>query len=114
MVCYLYEGERLVIEGEGWGIIIDDRYEGRGYREGAVYGTHQACTKDYNSDEKDDDEVRYSYGENCWEPDVTRLYEYHRDVRVARCYLCEAAVPDEVQALILLQSWNSNGERGKA
>lgn len=100
-----------MFEGEGWGIIIDDGYEGRGYREGAVYGTHQACTKDY--DPGCEDEVRYSYGENCWEPTGKSYKSNAREDTgtVAECYLCDAAVPKGIQALILLQGWNNKGER---
>ncbi len=106
MECYLYEGERLVFEGEGWGIIIDDGHPSRAYHEGFVYGTHQVCTVSYDPErgaegaEADRGDEIYSYGENCWEP---------RTAKAAVCGLCEAAVPDGVQGLILMQRWDRGG-----
>ncbi len=97
MRCYLYDGERLVFEGEGWGIIVDDRNMVRTYSEGAVYGTHMECTKSYK-DKGEDDDI-YSYGENCWEPEG-------KGYRHAVCMMCNEAVPEGVQALILMEAWN--------
>ncbi len=112
MRCYLYEGERLVFEGEGWGIIIDDGESRRTYCEGYVYGTHQACTDAWLGQEKDEEKQNdpecgtyYSYGENCWEPE-------HSDPKVrpvthtpAVCCICNKPVPEGVQALILMEQW---------
>lgn len=110
--CYLYEGERLVFEGMGWGIIIDDGSADRSYVEGFVYGTHQECTVPHDadrtpeSDERDgySGDERYSYGENCWEP------VDDPDKGVAKCAMCNADVPEGVQALILMQAWAGDGE----
>lgn len=98
MNCYLYEGERLVFEGEGWGIIVDDGSSKRRHTEGSVYGTHQVCTKSYMQMDEDYKDERLPYGEKCWAPDRSELTG-------AVCCLCAAAVPDGVQALILMQLW---------
>lgn len=106
MECYLYDGERLVFEGDGWGIIIDDGHQNRGYSEGFVYGTHQECTLSYIPDyETAQDE--YSYGENCWSPTHE---DGTNDDGVAICCLCETVVPEGVQALILMQVWADIGK----
>ena len=105
MKCYLYQGERLVFEEEGWGIIIDDGHVNRSYTEGFVYGTHQACTVPYDlAREPQHDE--YSYGENCWSPVSDDGYDNKGN---AVCCICNAAVPEGIQALILLQAWADQG-----
>ena len=107
MRCYLYEGERLVYEGQGWGIIIDEGATGRKFVKGFVYGTHQECTVPYGghavTTEADRNEDTYSYGENCWEPATVGT--------PAVCSLCDKAVPDGVQALVLMQRWANQGDK---
>ena len=107
MNCYLFKGERLVFESEGWGIIIDDKYNDRKYKEGHVYATHQACTKSYQPYEKYGEGVPYQYGEVCWEPE--RMKKEGRTV--AECFVCQVAVPEGVQALILMQAWDNREGR---
>ena len=103
MDCYLYEGERLVFEGDGWGIIVDDGRDGRLYAEGSVYGTHQECTESWLGKDKEakkakeDSEGYYSYGENCWEPEIQGAPTV--------CRICNEAVPAGVQALIQMEAW---------
>lgn len=114
MNCYLYEDERLVFEGEGWGIIVDDGAAKRTYCEGYVYGTHQECTDpwlgvagDNEKSAKEDQEGYYSYGENCWEPystDSNSRKDFKKGPAV--CCLCDNVVPEGIQALILMEAWN--------
>ena len=104
--CYLYEGERLVFEGEGWGIIVDDGFKNRTYSEGFVYGTHEVCTIPYEPNyQLGSDE--YSYGENCWSPRHNEGFDVEG---AAVCAICEVAVPEGVQALIFMQAWGDSGK----
>ena len=105
---YLYEGERLVFEGEGWGIIVDDGFKNRGYSEGFVYGTHEECTLPYVQGQ-DLGADEYSYGENCWSPRHNEGFDLNG---AAICCICEVAVPEGVQALILMQAWGDMGKTG--
>ena len=102
MDCYLYEGERLVFEGEGWGIIVDDGATKRGVA--VIYATHEACTLGFTRSmlkHKGDEESldlnadEYVYGERCW----------HKYSEALTCRLCNAGVPEGIQALILMQAW---------
>lgn len=101
--CYLHKGERLVFEGEGWGIIVDDGDTKRTYVEGDVYGTHQACTTPYSKNDAEN-EV-HPYGDNCWEPAYSNAELHPVRHTPPVCRLCDAAVPEGIQALILMQAW---------
>ena len=103
MNCYLYEGERLVFEGEGWGIIIDSGSKKRKVAN-STYATHKACTISFkrsmledkdNESSLDLDDNEFVYGERCW----------HKSHSTLTCKVCSAPVPEGVQALILLQTW---------
>jgi hypothetical protein len=95
MKCYLYDDERLVYEGEGWGIIVDDDLSGRGFRacESKVYATHQECTVD--AGEPTSGDVR-QYGEDCW----------WAGCLPAKCKVCEEPVPEGIQALVIIAVWD--------
>ena len=98
--CYLYKGERLVYEGEGWGIIVDDGQTGPtpdDCREGgSVYATHAACTGNYDKYEVDSELC--SYGEFCWNP--------HESDSAPRCEICNEPVPEGIQGLVYLSKWD--------
>ncbi len=95
MKAYLFESERLVYEGERWGIIIDDDP-----KRPRTYGSHQACTTDYATYDYDSDTDESVYGSICWEVDDDH----------AVCENCGVAVPEGVQGLIIMTSkevaWN--------
>ena len=83
---WLWERERLVYEGEGWGIIVDDARP-------KTYATHEACTVSHRSGE-----VGSSYGAMCW------------DGTGSKCILCKETVPDGIQGLILMLNWEKYGD----
>jgi hypothetical protein len=95
MECYLYEGERLVYEGEGWGIIVDDADGSRGFNacNAKVYATHQECTVDATDEILED---KRPYGEDCW----------WQGESPAKCKLCSEPVPDGIQALVVIAVWD--------
>ena len=109
MDCYLYDGERLVFESEGWGIIVDEGSTKRKTLGRTAYATHQACTLSFTRSmlkHKGDngalnlDEDEYVYGERCW----------HKRSSTLTCIVCAALVPEGIQALILLQTWEKCDE----
>jgi len=71
-----------------------------------VWCIHEAVKKQKISDEDVNDEGSYSYGENCWEPSRSDPNEHPVRYTAAVCSLCYKAVPEGVQALILMEAWN--------
>lgn len=103
--CYLYKGERLVFEGEGWGIIIDVGSATRRMGHGRTYATHKACTRDFKrsmlkegggEQDLNLNEREYVYGEVCWNKKMANTI----------CKLCSDDVPAGIQALVMLSTWN--------
>ena len=90
MRCWLFESERLVYEGEGWGIIVEDNP----HRKHPAYATHQTCTVPFSLDTGRGGD--YVYGTLSWQPGYA----------FPACDNCEAPVPEGIQGLIIMMLWD--------
>ncbi len=96
MRIYLLPQEKLLLEADGWAIIGSTGTIDR------TYASHSACTVEFSGDIKHpiDRSIKTHrtndmvYGEFCWFPDSS--------LPRAECEICEAPVPEGIQALVLL------------
>ena len=88
--CYLWVRERLVYEGEEWGIITDD--DPTRLR---TYASHQACTISYAPGIPIKD-GSLEYGCICWMPGNPN----------AVCGNCKQSVPEGIQGLVIMMEWD--------